>query len=157
MVAALLLGGALLATPAPVLVATDLTTGRVLLCRPLGADERLTLLFTHSMYGGDVAEEYVPAPDGRRLRRVALTTANAAAAEYYAYTASVVPTGGRFRVAVPVGDLDQVVVRVDRVGAHRLRLGETEIDLLAAAGDGHRVRLGVEPVGAARRLAGLGC
>lgn len=138
----------------PTIVAADLETGRVVLCR--SAAEGMTLAYTHSMYGGEVREEFVAGRDGR-LRRLAMTTANAAAAEYYAYDADVVRDGGRYRVDVPVQEFAEVVVRVDRVGAHRLLVGERTIDLVAVAGEGHRVALEVRSVPFAARLAPGGC
>lgn len=152
----LAVAGALLAPSAPALVATDLTTGRVVLCRPMTGDDTVALVFTHSMYGGDVVEEYAVTRDAR-LRRVAMTTANAAAAEYYAHTAGVVRDGDRFRVDVPAAEFPDLIVRVDRVGAHRLRVGAETLDLVAATGDRHRLRLVAKPLGVARRLAGRGC
>ena len=148
--------GLVLAPAAPGFTATDETAGRVVLCRPLAGRERVALAFTHSMYGGDVVEEY-DATGKHRLRRVAMTTANAAAAEYYAYTADVVRVGARFRVDVPAAEFDEIVVRVDRTGAHRLLFGAERVDLLAATGDGHRVRLEITAVSLAHRLLGHSC
>ena len=145
----------LVGSPTQAITATDLTAGREIVCRPLAPPDRLVLAFSHSMYGGEVREEYVAA-DGR-LRRVEMTTGNAASAEYYAYTADVIREGERFRVDVPAQDFAEVVVRVDRVGAPRLLVGDRGIDLLMAAGDGHRVRLGVRSVSVIHRLTGRSC
>jgi hypothetical protein len=122
--------------------ATDLLDSgdRVVLCRPFPADG-VTLVYTHSMYGGDVRERFVP--DGRSLRRVEMTTANPAAAEYYATTVSVTEVDGRYRVDAPPATYDQIVVRVDDVGRHRLVIGDEMFDLLALTGQAHRVRLDV--------------
>jgi hypothetical protein len=133
--------------------ATDLTTGRVILCAPA---QPITLIFTHSMYGGDVEETFVPRPDGQ-ITRTEMTTENEAAAEYYAYTAPVVRDGDRFRVEVPPATYDEVIVRVDTIGRHRLRVSGTEIDLLEATGDGHRVKLDAAKVTLVDRLIGRGC
>ena len=149
---AVLTAGMLLGSPTEAIPATDLTTGQEILCRPLAPGGRLTLAFTHSMYGDEVREEYVAA-DGR-LRRVAMTTGNAAAAEYYAHTADVVRESERFRVDVPAQDFTELVVRVDRIGAPRLLLDDRVIHLLLATGDGHRVRLGARPVALLDRLGG---
>lgn len=151
-----LLGLTLATAAAPTFVVTDETAGRTMLCRPFPAPTRVTLAFTHSMYGGEVRETYTVA-DGSRLRRVALTTANAAAAEYYAYVADVVRDGTRFRVDLPAAEFDEIVVRVDRVGDHRLMVAGVEIDLVAAAGDRHQVRLDVRSSTLAERLLGRGC
>jgi hypothetical protein len=155
-VVALVVAGAMLAPGAPAIVATDLTAGAVVVCRPLPEAERVALVYTHSMYGGDVVEEFVATDDGR-LRRVALTTGNEAAAEYYAHTAGVERVGGRFRVEVPAAEFEELVVRVDRVGGHRLRVGGEEVDLLAATGDRRRLRLEARPVGFVQRIFGDGC
>ena len=154
--AVLLATGALLAPSAPVLIVADATAGRVVLCRPLPPSAHLALAFDHSMYGGDVIEEYVPTRQDRLLR-TAMTTANAAAAEHYADTAGVVPDGNRFRVDVPPAELTEIVVRVDRVGAHRLRLEGETIDLLTTTGDRHQVRLALRSAIVADRLIGTGC
>lgn len=121
---------------------TDLTDtgGEVILCRPFPADG-VILVYTHSMYGGDVRERFVPA--GRSLRRVEMTTANAAAAEYYATTVEVTRVGERYRVEAPPAEYDEIVVRVDGVGQHRLIVGEETFDLLALTGQAHRIRLNV--------------
>ena len=140
----------------PAITATDLTAGRVVVCRPVAPDDRLALSFTHSMYGGEVREDYVPTRDDR-LRRVSMSTANAAAAEYYAYEANVVREGDRYQVDVPAAEFAAIVVRVDRTGAHRLRVGDRTIDLLAATGDGHRVRLAVRSVSALARFLTGSC
>ena len=152
----LLLAGAFLAAPAPSLIVTDLTTDEHLLCRSLPRGQVFSLAFTHSMYGGEVREEYVAVPGGR-LRRIAMTTANAAAAEYYAHTAPVVRVGVRFLVDVPAAEFAQIVVRVDRIGNHRLLLGADDINLVTTAGDRHAVRLALRPVGTLDWLAGRGC
>ena len=152
----LLGAGALLAPSSPVLVVADATAGRVVLCRPLASSAHLALAFDHSMYGGDVVEEYVLTGENR-LHRTAMTTANAAAAEYYADTAGVVPDGDRFRVDVPPAELPELVVRVDRIGAHRLRIEGEIIDLLTTTGERHQVRLALRPAIVAERLVGARC
>lgn len=136
MIAVAALLPALLA-PTPMLRAADVTGGRVVLCRPATAP--LVLAYTHSMFGGEVRETFVAADGG--LRRVEMTTANAAAAEYYAYNRDVEEIGGRFRVVAPDVEFGEIVVRVDAVGDHRLIADETAVDLLKEAGDGHRVKL----------------
>lgn len=140
----------------PVFVAIDLTNNIVVACEVLSPGERVALVYTHSMYGGDVVEEFVAGPDDQ-LRRVEMTTANEAAAEYYADTARVSRTGDRFRVEAPAASFAEIMVRVDRVGAHRLRLGGGTLDLLAATGDGHRVRLSLRVLGLRQWILGMGC
>ena len=146
----------LLAAPALAVVATDHDSGRLLYCRRMQDGDRLVLAFTHSMYGGEVREEYAATDDGQ-LRRLSMTTANAAAAEYYAYMAEVVRDGDRFRVKVPPATFRELVVRVDRVGRPRLAVGAETVSLLAAAGDDRRVRLGIERSAPWQRLAGGEC
>ena len=138
-----LLAGVIMTPAAPVFVAANAETGAVLFCRPLPGRESVSLVFTHSMYGGDVREEYAAGGDGR-LRRVAMTTANAAAAEYYAYDGAVTRVGDRFRVDTPPASFAEVVVRVDRVGGQRSGWEGGEFDLLAAAGEGVPVSLAIE-------------
>ena len=144
------------ASSGPAFVATDVTGDAVILCRPVGVGERIALVFTHSMYGGDVREEYVATSDGR-LRRVAVTTANAAAAEYYAHTTDVAREGDRFRLEVPEASFTRLVVRADRIGDHRLEVGAETVPLAATAGDGRQVRLEIEERSVWDRLLGGVC
>lgn len=124
----------------------DLTTqtgeadGTVILCRPFPSDG-ITLVYTHSMFGGDIRETFAPA--GGMLRREEMTTANGAAADYYAFTASVTRVGDRYRIEVPPADFSEIVVRVDDIGRHRLTIGDETVDLLAMTGQAHQVRLDV--------------
>lgn len=152
MVALLVVAGAVV-TPLPAFTATDLTSGGRPVCRPAGTDARLTLAFTHSMYGGRVVEEYAATRSGD-LQRMSVTTENAAAAEYYAYYGATTRDGERFRVVTPAEEFGQLVVRVDHIGEQALTISGEEIDLLAATGAGHRVRIAVEPVTLGRRLLG---
>ena len=156
--AAMLLAGPLLAPTAPVFVVEDADAERVLLCRPLGAGQapRLALVYTHSMYGGDVVEEFVPTVD-RRLRREVATTANAAAAEYYASDGGVRRDGDRFLIEAPLADYPELVVRVGRTGGHRLVVGDETVDLVALAGDRRPVRLVLRSVGPVARLTDDTC
>ena len=149
------LSGCVSAGPA-VFVATDLTTDTTIACEVLSSGERVALVYTHSMYGGDVVEEFMTGPDDQ-LRRVAMTTANEAAAEYYADTVRVTRVGDRFRVEAPAASFAEIVVRVDRVGGHRLRLGGETVDVLAATGDGHRVRLSLRSPGLQQGILGTAC
>lgn len=112
----------------------------VVICAPFPAGG-VTLIYTHSMYGGDVRERFVAAD--RSLRRVEMTTANPAAAEYYAFTATVTQVGPRYRVDVPPESFPSLIVRVDNVGHHRLVVGDRAYDLLVLTGQAHRVRLDV--------------
>ena len=137
-------------------VATDLTADRPVLCRPVRAGDRIVLAFTHSMYGGDVREAYVAMGDGR-LRRVAVTTANAAAAEYYADTAGVTREGDRFRLEVPDVSFARIVVRADRIGDHRLAVGAETVNLAASTGNTRQVQLALKERPIWNRLLGRAC
>lgn len=133
---ALLLSGAL----GPSVAVVDDTRGQPLLCRPLGKGERFVLVYTNSMYGGDVRETYEVTSDGR-LRRVAMHTAHPGAADYYAFTADVTREGDLYRIELPDAEFPEIAVRVDQVGAPRLHFVDGELDLLAATGDQHRIIL----------------
>jgi hypothetical protein len=138
----LLLAGAM----APSVVVYDETGDRVVLCRPVERDEEIVLAFTNSMYGGDVRETYHVTRNGR-LRRVAMHTEHPAAADYYAFTADVIPEGDLYRIDVPPAEYAEIAVRIDRVGAPRLIVDGGEIDLLTATGNQHRVILLGRPAG----------
>lgn len=133
----------------PSMLVVDETGDRILSCRALGPLERVVLVFTNSMYGGDVRETYQVTWQGA-LRRVAMHTAHPAAADYYAFTADVIRDGDLYRIDVPPAEFSEIAVRVDRVGAPRLIVAEGELDLLTAAGNQHRVLL-------AGRAAGDDC
>jgi hypothetical protein len=135
---------------------TDLADGRQVLCRQMPVGGEVVLTFTHSMYGGDVQETFIPMPDGR-LRRVEMTTANEAAAEYYAYDASVTRVDGRYRVDVPSEVYQDLVIHVDHVGHHRLTVNGERIDLLRRVGDGREIRLQAVRVGLIDQLTGQAC
>lgn len=155
-IAALLVTGLGLIPRPPIVAVTDVTAGNVVLCRPLADDGRVALIFTHSMYGGDVIEEFVAAGDGR-MRRTGMTAENAAAAEYYAYSRDVMPEGARFRIDLPEQDFEELIVRVDRIGEHRLIIASDEIDLLSRTGDRHQVRIQLRSSGPLDRVRGRAC
>jgi hypothetical protein len=134
----------LLGAPGPSLVVFDETGNQIVLCRQLEPSEEFILAYTHSMYGGDVRETFRVTAAGT-LRRIAMRTAHPAAADYYAYTADVVREGDLYRIDVPAADFAAIAVRIDEVGAPRLRFADGEIDLLAATGNQHRVVLSGRP------------
>jgi hypothetical protein len=142
----LLLSGGLLPSNAQALVVSDATAGISLLCYRLGADDVVSLVFDHSMFGGDVREDYVVSGSGR-LRRVSMTTATAAAAEYYAYNQEVAPADGRFLIRLPAQEFETIAIRADRTGRHRLLLGDSVVDLVTLAGDRHRVLIEIHNTG----------
>jgi hypothetical protein len=84
------------------------------------------------MFGGEVRESYVVAGD--ELRRVAFVTENAAAAEYYAWTARIARTEAGYEVIVPQVSFESIPVLVDEIGAYRLEVGEETIDLSGMVG-----------------------
>jgi hypothetical protein len=139
---ALLLFGA----PSPSVLVYDETGDRIVLCRAVEHDDEFVLAFTNSMYGGDVRETYEVTRHGM-LRRVAMHTAHPAAADYYAFTADVIPEGDLYRIDLPEAEFPEIAVRIDRVGAPRLIFAGGEIDLLTATGNQHRVILSGRPAG----------
>ncbi|MDQ3412374.1 MAG: DUF1850 domain-containing protein [Chloroflexota bacterium] len=142
-----------IATPVPRLTVVDDTTGTAVACRSLAHGERVTLAFTHSMYGGDVHEEYMVTRQGT-LRRVAMRTEHPAAADYYAHTANVVREGEMYRIEIPAAEFDEIAVRIDQVGKPRLLFSDQTLDLLTATGNQHRVIIGA---GLGNRFAGDTC
>ena len=99
----------------------------VLACRQVAPGDTATLVFTHSMYGGEVRETW-RVGDGA-LERVAIETDNAAAAEYYATDGRVERTTTGFAVIAPPLTVDALPIRIDQIGDHRLRVGNEEIAL----------------------------
>lgn len=95
--------------------------GAALACRRLAPGDTVTLIFTHSMYGGEVREIWRVAGDG--LARESIVTERAAAAEYYATDGAVERGNGGFVVVSPPLVIEALPVRVDGVGRHRLRFG----------------------------------
>ena len=154
---------ALLAPPgvlggAPTWTVTDLATGRAVLCRPAAAPLRLH--FTHSMYGGEVIEEYVAAgTSSAGLTRVGMWADRAGAAEYYATDGAVAAdpaAGGRFRILAAPATFPEVVVRVDRIGDQRVSSSGPVVHLLDRVAERGRVRIAVELLTPLGRYVG-GC
>jgi len=154
--AVLLLAASLLVMPTTALAVTDRTEGGLVLCLVPRRHEAFTLSFTHSMFGGDVRETYSITSDAR-LQRQEITTANLAAAEYYAYTAGVSRAGARYRLDLPVAMFDRLNVLVDAAGQHRLSSGSKSFDLLVATGNGHQVELQARSLSLLTRLFTDGC
>ncbi|MDQ3045174.1 MAG: DUF1850 domain-containing protein [Chloroflexota bacterium] len=151
-----LLAASLLIAPTTALTVTDQTEGGIVLCFVPRRDEPFTLSFTHSMFGGEVRETYTLTTDAK-LQRQEITTANLAAAEYYAYTAGVSQAGERYRLELPAATFDRLDVLVDEVGHHRLSTAERRVDLLAVTGDGHHVELQAQSLSLLTRLFTDGC
>ena len=129
-----------LTAPTPALVVFDETAEQPVLCHRLNQGEQFSLAFTNSMYGGDVRETYVVTREGL-IRRLSMHTEHPAAADYYASTVDVVHDGDWYRVEVPPAEFAEIAVRIDRVGAPRIRVADQEIPLLTATGNQHRVVL----------------
>lgn len=127
--------------------ARDVSTGAT-----LGCGEVMTLHFTHSMFGGDVAETYEASSAG--VERTHLITERAAAAEYYAWTSEVVRVEAGFKVVATPQAFDAIVILVDEVRGQHLFVedGDLVLNLHALVGDGGRVRLQSEVVTPIERL-----
>ncbi len=125
LVLAVALAGLLLQPVAVVRVTT--ADGDPIACRRVAAGAPVTLVFTHSMYGGEVRETW--RVDGDALARVRIETDNAAAAEYYATDGAVERAGNGFVVVTPPLRLGELPFRIDEIGNHRLRVGDEEVAL----------------------------
>jgi hypothetical protein len=137
--------------PAPVYTVAEAGTGRLVVCRP-AASGTLRLVFTNSLYGGAVVEAYVPGGEDGVLLRTGVRTERAAAAEYYAYDGRVAVVDGWHEVEVTPMPIPAVVVRVDRIGDHRLRIDGEQIRLLSLVPDRTAVRLATERMTLAERI-----
>lgn len=130
----------------------DLDDGaRLVRTVPLDASGSFTLVFTHSMYGGAVAEAFrvVPEP-APRLQRSTVRTETGGAAEYYARSGNFRQDGDGWLVQAPRLEVDRLPLRVDRTGRPLLRVGDRDLPLLADVPDGHLVEL--RPVVLARHF-----
>ena len=101
--------------------------GNVLVCHRTAPGGIVTLVFTHSMYGGEVRETW--RVDGDGLDRVQIVTENAAAAEYYATDGRTRRVDGGVEVLALPAHVDTLPFRIDHIGNHRLRLDDEEISL----------------------------
>lgn len=102
--------------------------GTRLACARAGEDTPVTLVFTHSMFGGNVAERYRLRDDGM-LERQRIVTDNAAAAEYYATDGRIRQVDGGYEVLVSPFVTERLVIRVDARGDHRLGIGDRTYSL----------------------------
>ena len=146
--------GALAFSPLRLLVVTS-STGTIA-CTIVTIGSHATLEFTHSMYGGDVTEVYRVTSDNQLEREMFLTD-NAAAAEYYAWTAEVHPVGDRYEVVAPPESFPELTVRVDQVGKHRFAVDTTIWNLAAMVDQSAQVRIRVETRPLLTHLAGTTC
>ena len=115
-----------LAQPVQIL-AVETRDENAIVCRRVDRGSTVTLVFTHSMYGGEVRETW--RVDGDSLDRVRIVTDNAAAAEYYATDGRIRRVGGGFEVIVPPARIDRLPFRIDHIGNHRLRFDGEDISL----------------------------
>lgn len=114
--------------------------GELLLCARLGDGETVALSFTHSMYGGFVRETYVVDDEGRLVRQ-RIVTENAAAAEYYATDGRVREMPDGYEVVAGPFATDELVIRVDGIGNHRLTAGASSWPLFEIFGEPVQVRI----------------
>lgn len=125
------------------MIAVTTRDGDALVCHPIGRDSSVTLVFTHSMYGGDVRETYVA--EGDRLRRTSITTANAAAAEYYATDGRISRIDDGYLLLLPEQTFDHLIFRIDDIGKHRLLIDGELVALTDGSGGSRQARLDVVP------------
>lgn len=117
--------------------------GIQVICSRVAPGTAVTLEFTHSMYGGSVRETYQVGDDGD-LERRQIVTENAAAAEYYATDGRTRRVEGGHEVLGAPFTTDELMVRVDDRGDHRLMIGSTSHRLTETLPDSTQVRIGVE-------------
>lgn len=142
------------ATLSPVrMIAVTAVGSDPIVCHPIGRDVTVTLVFTHSMYGGDVRETFTTAP-GNGLRRTSIITDNAAAAEYYATDGRIARIDEGYLLLQPEQTFDELVFRIGDVGGHRLVIDGTTIALTNDPDRSRQARLAVVPGTAAGSLLG---
>jgi hypothetical protein len=125
--------------PPTVLEVRDVDDARAVVHRvPVPPDGVLTFEFTHSIYGGRVTEDY-RLTNG--LRRMAVRTQTAGAADYYGHYGNVRRAEDGWIVDVAALDLDRLVIRVDDVGQPVLDVAGNRLALLELVPVGHRVEL----------------
>src|SRR5690606_36154470 len=135
----------------PVAVLTvNISDGKTLVCRRMEAGDTVTLVFTHSMYGGEVRETW--RIDGRTLAREQIVTDNAAAAEYYATGGETRRVDGGYEVIVPPMRVTTLPFRIDQIGDHRLRFGDEEFSLAERVEDSAGATLSATQVSLILRL-----
>jgi hypothetical protein len=129
----------------------DLDDGGRLVGRlDLGQSGTFTLAFTHSMYGGSVAETYrVVLPPAPHLERTTVRTEHGGAAEYYARYGNLYQVDGGWVVETPPLLLERLPLRVDQVGQPLLLTDSQQLSLLSVVPSGHLVEL--RPAGSSLR------
>lgn len=133
---------AFLLQPALLLRVTTADGGTVI-CSRVAPGTAITLEFTHSMYGGFVRETYGMSHDGM-LERERIVTANAAAAEYYASDGRTRHVEGGHEVLAATFITDELVVRVNDRGNHKLSINSTSYRLTETLPESTQVRIHVE-------------
>lgn len=108
-------------------VAVKTSDGNALVCRLVNRGTAVTLVFTHSMYGGEVRETW--RADGNMLVRDRIVAERAAAAEYYATDGRTQRVDGGYEVIVAPLQASELPFRIDQIGNHRLRIDDEEIAL----------------------------
>lgn len=108
-------------------VAVKTSDGNALVCRRVNRGTAVTLVFTHSMYGGEVRETW--RADGNMLVRDRIVAERAAAAEYYATDGRTQRVDGGYEVIVAPLQASELPFRIDQIGNHRLRIDDEEIAL----------------------------
>ncbi len=117
--------------------------GATVICSRVAPGTAITLEFTHSMYGGFVRETYRVSHDGT-LERERIVTKNAAAAEYYASDGRTRHVTGGYEVLAAPFTADDLVVRVDDRGNHKLSINSTSYRLTETLPESTQVRIHVE-------------
>ena len=133
---------AFLLQPALMLRVTT-ASGATVVCSRVTPGTAITLEFTHSMYGGFVRETYGVSHDGT-LERERIVTANSAAAEYYASDGRTRHVEGGYEVLAAPFITDNLVVRVDDRGDHKLSIDSTSYRLTETLPEPTQVRIHVE-------------
>ena len=137
----------------PTVEVRDLDDGGRLVGRlDLGESSAFTLRFTHSMYGGSVAETYrVVLPPAPHLERTTVHTEHGGAAEYYARYGNLYEVADGWIVETPPMQLERLSLRVDQVGRPLLTTDLEQVSLLSLVPAGHVVEL--RPGGSSPREA----
>ena len=143
----------ILAAPAESLSVTS-ERGSIEICVPVSDKDRVDLIFTNSMFGGDVREIYEVSEGD--LVRTRFLTENAAAAEYYAWTGGIEAGDDGFEVLLADERFESIPVLVDVVGEYRLIVDERAIDLSALVSEPTSVRIEVRTQPLLLRVLG-GC
>jgi hypothetical protein len=122
--------------------------GRLLATVLLEESGTFALVFTHSMYGGEVVETYqVARQPSPRLERSAVRTERSGAAEYYARYGDFRPGPEGWVLEMERLELARLPLRVDRTGSPAIQVGSRRLPLLGIIPDGHLAELRPAVVG----------